>query len=195
MKHGLICLIIPPAFSSNFLTGKWPLFLVNSPANTFACGFSVAPKICGILLFNLWKILLRFKINIFLSKSLNSLILFSWSSPINVAKSLFSTNKILSKESAKFPSTNALMSSFLIFLFSIDSTNNSEVVPLSEFLVFKYWDHKWRLESWPLQLYNWVCHSSKETSLNPFLNINLLLGLSFDFNLSKTLANSSPESI
>ena len=195
MKHGLICLIIPPAFSNNFLTGRCPLFLVNSPASTFAWGFSVAPNICGILLFNLWKILLRFRTKIFLSKSLNSLILFSCNSPINVANWWFSTNKILSMESAKFPSTSDLTSSFLMFLFSIESTNSSAVVPWSEFLVFRYWDHKWRLESCPLQLYNCDCHSSKATSLAPFLNINLLLGFNFDFNLSKSLLNSFPESI
>ena len=84
---GFIFLIIPPAFSNNFLTGRCPLFLVNSPASILASGFSVAPNICGILLFNFWKILLRFRDNIFLSKSSNSFILFSCNSPINVASS------------------------------------------------------------------------------------------------------------
>ena len=82
-----------------------------------------------------------------------------------------------------------------MFLFSMDSTNNSAVVPLREFLVFKYWDQRWRLDSCPLQLYSWVCQSSKATSLAPLLNINLLLGFSFDFNLFKSLLNSLPESM
>ena len=114
MKQGLICLIIPPVFSRSFLTGMWPLFLVNSPASIFAWGFSVPPNIFGMLLLSLWKILLRFRISIFLSRSLNSRILFSCSSPMNVASSLFSTNNIFNSESAKFPSTRASISSFLI---------------------------------------------------------------------------------
>ena len=195
MKHGLILLIIPPAFSNNFLTGKCPLFLVNSPAKILASSLSVAPKICGILLFNFWNILLRLRDNIFLSKSSNSFILFSWSSPINVANSWFSTNKIFNRESAKFPWTNDLTSSFLTFLFSIDSINCSESVPLQAFLVFKYCDHKWRLESCPLQLYNCSCHFSKGTSPVSLLNINLLLGFNFASNFLSSFSNKLPESI
>ena len=54
IKQGLICFIIPPAFSKSFLTGMCPLLRVNSPASIFAWGFSVPPKIFGILLFSLW---------------------------------------------------------------------------------------------------------------------------------------------
>ena len=195
IKHGFILLMIPPAFSNNFLTGRCPLFLVNSPANILASGFSVAPNICGILLFNFWKILLRFRDNIFLSKSSNSFILFSCNSPINVASSWFSTNKIFNNESAKFPWTSALTSSFLMSLLSIESINCSESVPLQAFLVFKYCDHKWRLDNCPLQLYNCSCHFSKATSPVSLLKISLLLGFNLDSNFLSSLSNKFPDSM
>ena len=120
---------------------------------------------------------------------------FSCNSPTNVASSWFSTNNMLSNESAKFPSTNASISSFLMFLFSMESTNILALLLLRAFLVFRYCDHRWRLDNCPLQLYNCSCHASNGTSPVSRLNINLLLGFSLSLSLDNTLTNSSPESM
>ena len=82
-----------------------------------------------------------------------------------------------------------------MFLFSIESTNILALDDLSEFLVFKYWDHKCKLESCPLQLYNWFFHASNGTSPVSLLKINLLLGFNLSLSLESTLTNSSPASI
>ena len=102
---------------------------------------------------------------------------------------------MFNNESAKFPSTNASISSFLMFLFSIESTNILALELLREFLVFRYWDHKWRLDSCPLQLYSCSFHASKGTSPVSLLKINLLLGFNLSLSLDNTLTNSSPASI
>ena len=180
IKTGLIFLMVPPAFSSNVLTGKWPLFLVNSPANTLASGSFAAPYILGIWLFNLLKILFLFKLIIFTSKSLNSLILFSCNSPMNVAKVSFSLNTILSKLSAKLPKTIGLTSSFLMFLFSMVLMNNDASLFLHALLVLEYCDHKCKLDNCPFHLFNWFSHWSNGTSSVSLLKMILLLGFNLD---------------
>ena len=192
MKHGLIFLIAPPAFSKSVLTGRCPLFLVNSPANTWFSKSLAAPNICGILLFNLLYNLLRFSCIIFVSKSLNSCILFSCNSPINVDNVSFPLNTIFNKLSAKFPSTNGLTSSFVILLFSIVSTNILELDCRQSFFMFKYCDHKCRLGICPFQFFNCCCHSKNVTSNFSFLNINLFLGFNLCSRLDSVFVNTVP---
>ena len=114
---------------------------------------------------------------------------------MNVASSWFSTNNMFKSESAKLPSTSASMSSFLMFLFSIESTNIDACEFLRAFLLFKYCDHKCRLDSCPLHLYSCSLQASKLTSPVSLLNINLLLGFSLSLSFDNTLTNSSPESM
>ena len=183
INTGLIFLMVPPAFSRRVLTGKWPLFLVNSPANILASGSFAAPYILGIWLLSLLNILFLLRLIIFLSKSLNSFIRFSCSSPMNVANASFSLKTILSRLSAKLPYTKGFTSSFLMFLFSIVLMNNEAGEFIQAFLVLEYCDHKCKLDNWPFHLFNCNSHLSKGTSSVSLLNMILLLGFNLDSNL------------